>query len=189
MGLLLLGHNWIECWSRLQQRRYNYYSWWSLLLLTTSVLLWMGKCNYFDTGQSTKVLLANGWLVRVCCCCYWFRASMEEWMLGKKKWWLWWFLPGSLLIVFGYNRVLVVLFYGVPGAVRKEKRYFWLEHGRKSGALYVFFFFRPGQQSSLWFWLDWVFMGWRVCKHNVWVLVFQLCPPPSFLVGMGCSYF
>jgi len=35
--------------------------------------------------------------------------------------------------------VLVVLFYGVPGAVRKEKWYFWLEHGRKSGALYVFF--------------------------------------------------
>jgi hypothetical protein len=36
--------------------------------------------------------------------------------------------------------VLVVLFCGVPGAVGEEKWYFWLEHGRKSGALYVFFF-------------------------------------------------
>jgi len=50
---------------------------------------------------------------------------------------------GSLIVVFGGNRMLVVFSCGVLGAAGEEKRCFLLEQGGK-----------VGQGNSLWFWMD-----------------------------------
>jgi hypothetical protein len=64
----------------------------------------------------------------------------------------------SLIVVFGWNRMLVVFSCGVLGAVGEEKRCFLLEQGRKSGT----------REFPL------VLVG-------VWV--FQFCPLPLFIEG------